>query len=405
MRHSLRLPGVLRVALVAGAALLAAACSDDSSDGTTDPGPSGAKTITATLAASGEFTTLTAALEAADLDGTLAGAGPFTLFAPTDAAFAKLPAGTVEGLLADIPALTRVLQYHVTSGEVDAAAVSASASVATLLGVAVPVMVEADGTVVLNGAAAVTSADVVASNGVIHVIDTVLLPPDDPPPSNTITDIVTSDDRFETLATAVAAAGLGDTLAGDGPFTVFAPTDDAFAALPAGTLDTLLADQAALTDVLTYHVVDGEVTASQVVGLSEAVAKNGVAIGIEVVDGAVVLNGTVHVTITDIVADNGVIHVIDGVLVPPPTIAELVATDPDFSTLRAAVEAAGLGEALAGDGPFTVFAPTDAAFAKIPEADLQALLADKAALTDVLTYHALTGRHLAAEVTGVTYLT
>jgi transforming growth factor-beta-induced protein len=132
-----------------------------------------------------------------------------------------------------------------------------------------------------------------------------------------IVDIAVADGRFTTLVAAVEAAGLTETLAGEGPFTVFAPTDDAFAALPEGTVEALLADIPALTDILTYHVVAGEVLAADVVGLESATTLQGSDISISVVDGNVFLNETIQVIITDIVASNGVIHVIDGVLLPP----------------------------------------------------------------------------------------
>ena len=135
--------------------------------------------------------------------------------------------------------------------------------------------------------------------------------------SNTIVDIAAADGRFTTLVTAVQAAGLADTLAGDGPFTVFAPTDDAFAALPSGTVEGLLNDIPALTKVLLYHVVPGTVMASDVVNLTSATTAEGSDISISVKDGEVYLNDTIKVVMTDIVASNGVIHVIDGVLLPP----------------------------------------------------------------------------------------
>ncbi len=122
---------------------------------------------------------------------------------------------------------------------------------------------------------------------------------------------------FNTLVTAVQAAGLVDTLNGEGPFTVFAPTDEAFAALPEGVLDGLLADPAALAEVLKYHVVSGEVLAADVVGLDSATTVQGEDIAIAVVDGTVVLNGTANVVTTDVMASNGVIHVIDAVILPP----------------------------------------------------------------------------------------
>ncbi|MCA9846465.1 MAG: fasciclin domain-containing protein [Dehalococcoidia bacterium] len=132
-----------------------------------------------------------------------------------------------------------------------------------------------------------------------------------------IVDTAIAAGDFSTLVAAVQAAGLEDTLRGPGPFTVFAPTDAAFAALPAGTLDSLLADPEALADILLYHVVSGEVLAADVVGLNSATAANGDDISIEVVDGTVVLNGSANVVATDVMASNGVIHVIDAVILPP----------------------------------------------------------------------------------------
>ena len=132
-----------------------------------------------------------------------------------------------------------------------------------------------------------------------------------------IVDTAAAAGSFKTLLTAATAAGLVDTLKGAGPFTVFAPTDDAFAALPAGTLDKLLADPAALKKVLQYHVVSGKVTADQVVKLTSADTVEGSPVKITVKDGTVYLNDTVKVVTTDIAASNGVIHVIDAVLLPP----------------------------------------------------------------------------------------
>ncbi|ANM32340.1 hypothetical protein ABI59_18315 [Acidobacteria bacterium Mor1] len=129
-----------------------------------------------------------------------------------------------------------------------------------------------------------------------------------------IVDIAAGADSFSTLVAAVQAAGLVDVLKGDGPFTVFAPTDDAFAALPAGTLDSLLQDKEALTKILTYHVVPGKVMASDVVKLNSAKTVQGQSISIDTADGVKVDNA--NVVQTDIVAKNGVIHVIDAVILP-----------------------------------------------------------------------------------------
>ena len=132
-----------------------------------------------------------------------------------------------------------------------------------------------------------------------------------------IVGTATAAGSFKTLLTAATAAGLVETLQGKGPFTVFAPTDEAFAALPAGTLDTLLADKEALKKVLLYHVVPGEITADQVVKLTSAASVEGAPIAISIKDGKVYLNGSAQVVTPDVMASNGVIHVIDKVILPP----------------------------------------------------------------------------------------
>jgi transforming growth factor-beta-induced protein len=359
---------------------------------TEEPQP---QTIVDIAVADGRFTTLVAALQAADLAETLSGEGPFTVFAPTDDAFAKLPEGTVDALLADIPALTDILLYHVVSGEVLAEDVVMLEEAETLLGKNVMIKVE-DGNVYINESMVVIT-DIVADNGVIHVIDTVLLPQEE---LGTIVDIAVADGRFTTLVTAVQEAGLVETLSGEGPFTVFAPTDDAFGKLPEGTVEALLADIPALTDILLYHAISGEVLAEDVVMLSEAETVLGEKVMIKVEDGNVYINDSM-VIITDIMADNGVIHVIDTVLLPPEklgTIVDIAVADGRFTTLVTALQEAELVEALSGEGPFTVFAPTDEAFGKLPDGTIEALLADIPALTDILLYHVVSGKVLAEDV-------
>lgn len=276
--------------------------------------------IVDTAVADGRFTTLVAAVEAAGLVETLKGEGPFTVFAPTDDAFAALPEGTVESLLLpeNKQQLTDILLYHVVSGKVMAADVTGLESAATVLGKDIAIKVDM-GNVYINEAKVIIT-DIETSNGVIHVIDAVLLPPsDEAAESNTIVDVAVADGRFTTLVAAVQAAGLVETLSGEGPFTVFAPTDEAFAALPAGTVESLLLpeNKQQLTDILTYHVVSGKVMAADVVNLTSAPTVLGKDITITVKDGKVFLNDTVQVIITDVEASNGVIHVIDAVLLPP----------------------------------------------------------------------------------------
>ncbi len=281
-----------------------------------------AQSIVDIAVADGRFNTLVAAVQAAGLAETLSGEGQFTVFAPTDDAFAALPEGTVESLLEDPEgALRDILLYHVAEGAVPAETVVTLDSATTLQGEDVSIAV-VDGGVVLNDSANVIITDIMASNGIIHVIDGVILPPSivaaqAEEEMNSIVDIAVADGRFTTLVAAVQAAGLAETLSGEGQFTVFAPTDDAFAALPEGTIASLLEDpEGALRDILLYHVVDGAVMAEDVVGLSAAPTLQGQEIAIAVNDGRVFLNDSVQVVITDIQASNGVIHVIDAVLLP-----------------------------------------------------------------------------------------
>ena len=365
----------------------------------------------------GRFTTLVSALQETGLVDALQAEGPFTVFAPTDDAFAALPEGKVDELLADKDALTSVLLYHVVEGKNMAADVVVldGQEVATMSGESVLITIQ-DSSVMVNESTVIIP-DIEASNGVIHVIDQVLLPPnmmeesmemeDDMAKDEemgaeemSIVDIAVADGRFTTLVAAVTEAGLAGTLAGEGSFTVFAPTDDAFAALPEGTVEALLADKDALSNVLLYHVLDGEVLAANVVELDGQKVETLQGQNLDImIDGENVMVNESQVIITDIIASNGVIHVIDAVLVPETrTIAEIAAETEGFSTLVAALDAVGLVDALNGEGQFTVFAPTDDAFAALPEGTVEGLLEDTDALTNVLLYHVADGKKMASEV-------
>jgi len=270
-------------------------------------------TIVETAVAAGSFKTLVAAVQAAGLVETLNGAGPFTVFAPTDEAFAKLPAGTLEMLLKpeNKAKLAAILTYHVVPGAVKAADVVKLKTAGTVNGQRVDIKV--DGAKVTVDGAAVTATDIACSNGVIHVIDTVILPVD-----GTIVDVAAKNGSFNTLVAAVKEAGLVETLSGKGPFTVLAPTDAAFAKLPAGTLEMLLKpeNKKQLVDILSYHVVPGVAAYSDaVVKMTEVPTVLGSPIAVKVVGGKVMLNGATVVA-ADVEATNGVIHVVDTVILP-----------------------------------------------------------------------------------------
>jgi uncharacterized surface protein with fasciclin (FAS1) repeats len=271
-----------------------------------------AKDIVDTAVGAGQFKTLAAALTKAELVETLKGKGPFTVFAPTDKAFSKLPEGTIKSLLQpeNREKLAAILTYHVVPGRVMAADVVELKRAKTAQGSELGVRVEG-GKVFINDAR-VMKTDISASNGVIHVVDSVLLPE-----LKDIVDVAVAAGSFETLATAVTEARLVETLKGKGPFTVFAPTDEAFAKLPEGTIASLLQpeNREKLTAILTYHVVPGRVLASDVVGLQAAKTVQGGELKIRVEDGKVYINDA-QVIKTDVNARNGVIHVIDSVLLP-----------------------------------------------------------------------------------------
>ncbi|MDB4974557.1 MAG: hypothetical protein JWN48_2898 [Myxococcaceae bacterium] len=272
----------------------------DSGSSVPDSGAA-AKTIVDIAVADGRFTTLAKALTDTGLVGTLQGAGPFTVFAPTDAAFAALPPGTLAGLSNE--QLKTILSYHVIAKAVPSSALKAG-PVATVSKFSA--FVSLTGGVKVNDAS-VTTADISASNGVIHVIDKVLLPPN-------LVQAAQYAGSFSSLLGAVTKAGLADTLAGaNANLTVFAPTDAAFAALPPGTVDGL--SVSALGDLLKYHVVSGQKLSTDLTTGSVPTLLTGKSVTVSLA-GGVKINDA-NVVLADVVTTNGVIHAIDKVLTVP----------------------------------------------------------------------------------------
>jgi len=288
----------------AATVLLAGSLASAGSDVIATP----ANDIVDTASAAGSFKTLLAAAQAAGLVDTLKSKGPFTVFAPTDAAFAKLPEGTVEALLKDKAKLRAILTYHVVAGAVPASKVVTMRWAPTVQGQSLLIRTNESG-VHIDGAK-VIKADIHTSNGIIHVIDKVMLPRAD------IVDTAVNAQSFKTLVAAVKAAGLVETLKGKGPFTVFAPTDAAFAKLPEGTIPALLKDKAKLGSILTYHVVSGRVLSDAIAqGKTDVPTVNGGTLHINRDKDVITINGA-KVVKADIIVGNGVIHVIDSVVLP-----------------------------------------------------------------------------------------
>lgn len=405
------------------------------------------KNVVQKLIKAGQYSTLVSAVTQAGLADTLATTQGITVFAPTDAAFAKIAPADLNALIADKEKLKSVLTYHVSPRRLRESQLAQRGTAPTLFGANIAVT----GTVedlILNGNVSLTLGDISASNGIIHSIDTVLTPPAAP---KDVVDTAIAAGSFGTLVAAVQAAGLEQTLRTTKNITVFAPTDAAFAKIPKATLDAILADKALLTKILTYHVSGRTISAEQLFNARAGTIRTleGERIRFTARDGRVLLNETVMVNATDIQASNGIIHVIDAVLIPPsvanapttttapptttvpptttaaptttipvtlptiPTIPTIpTSTVPpttvapsgakdvvdtaigagNFKTLVAAVQAAGLESTLRNTKEITVFAPTDAAFAKLGDAKIKALLADPKALAAILSYHVAPGK-------------
>jgi uncharacterized surface protein with fasciclin (FAS1) repeats len=315
--------------------------------------PAPTQNIVEIAAGNENFSTLVELVLAADLADVLASPDfNFTVFAPTNAAFAKLPAEVLEAVAADPELLTRILSYHVVQGVYTAADLSGASEVGAIqmaekMGAILPdsdlsIGVKLTGDLTVNNAD-VVAADIMATNGVVHVINEVLVPADilesiagmlPEAPTMTIAEIAAGNPDFSTLVELVVAADLADVLgSNDFEFTVFAPTNAAFAALPPEVVEAVTSDPALLTQVLSYHVVQGRYTAADLIGLpglpsiqmetklGAILPDNALTLVADDMGGLMVNDSTV--VAADIAASNGVIHVIDTILVPPSVLAAL----------------------------------------------------------------------------------
>jgi transforming growth factor-beta-induced protein len=395
--------------------MVLSACEKD------DPPPT--ESIVEIAQAEPDLSSLVAALtKFPDLVTTLSGMGEFTVFAPTNDAFAALLTTIGQTSINDVPepVLKSLLQYHVvTSGAVLSTQLTAG-NVATANGENISVTTM--GGIKLNGSATVLTADVMTTNGVVHIIDKVLVPPSIAKFVNTVVEPAYFNKNFTTLIAAVTAASpsILETLLSSSKKTLFAPTNAAFTA--AGI--TSLPARATLDAVLAYHVIGSEVKASQLPSAA-APANNAITTlgGVFYLSNrgsnGVFINGNTRVTTTDIMADNGVVHVIDRTLLPPDkTIAQIATAlstaspGAEFTQLVAALGRvpALLNAAAAAGSNLTVFAPTDAAFSALYTALSVAGINDIeiGLLTAVLQHHIVsapttaTGRVFSSDlVTGV----
>ena len=367
--------------------LLSLSCSDDDDDnGTSD------KNIVEIAQGTPSLSTLVDALVAADLTDALSGDGPFTVFAPSNDAFAKLDPDVLNNIISTPSLLTSLLQYHVAGAELSSGQLNGT--VQTLLS-GQTLDAENAGGVTINGTANVTTADVLASNGIIHVIDEVLIPEDFY--AQTLAQIVAGSPDHTILLSALAKPELSDLLAAANDptqdLTVFAPTNAAFegvlAALNKTSIDDIPVEL--LKEIVTYHILGMAVTSDQLMNGDVETLLPGESVTVDLTDGVKINNA--NVTAADLKAVNGVAHVVDAVLLPSyvaysvGTVAEVVLFENDFTILAGALRKADLLETVATAPALTVFAPDNAGFVAAGITNLDDYTAEQ--LTDVLTYHVI----------------
>ena len=368
--------------------LFTLSCSDDDDDnGTSD------KNIVEIAQQTPDLSTLVGALVATGLDDALSGTGPFTVFAPTNAAFDKLDDDILNNIIANPALLTSLLQYHVVSGDVMSTDLT-NGPVQTLLS-GQTIDVDISNGVTLNGSSNVTSADIDASNGVIHIIDEVLFPEDFY--SMTLAQIVEGSPDHKILLSALKKPELAGLLAAANDptqdLTVFAPTDDAFTAV-LGVLGKESIDDipvALLNEIVSYHILGSAVTSDMLANGDVETILPGESVTVDITDGVKINDA--NVTAADLKAVNGVAHVVDAVLLPSyvaysvGTVAEVVLFENDFTILAGALRKADLLETVAKAPAITVFAPDNAGFVAAGITNLDDYTAEQ--LTDVLTYHVI----------------
>ena len=363
--------------------------------------PSVNTNIVDTLAESGRFSTLLAAIEAAGLTSSLEEAESLTLFAPSDRAFGRLPEGTLEALLAEPTALTTLLNYHVAPGTLRSSDLEDGA-LATLLSGST---VEIDTTrywqhyiAIDIDDASVRRKDITASNGVIHEIDAVLDPDFEPSPS--LADLIGAP-QFSSFAALLSQAGLDQLLELDyREFTLLAPTNAAFEKIPEADLATLIEDRRALRNALLNHVILRPTTSEELTTKNSVRTAARLSLPVLSTDSVppVISVASANLIETDAAASNGLLHTIDTVLLPETllSLAGLIAATSDLATLSSVLTTSGFAETLDSTRrarTFTIFAPSDAAFSDLPEETLTALLDDPTgALANLLRLHIVPGK-------------
>ena len=335
----------------------------------------------------GEFSTWVKAVNAAELDNLLTLHSPFTVLAPTDAAFAKLP--NSDQLFADSVQLRQLVLYHMVAGYLPAEQLATTTSQRSALGEPFTLRLLGD-VLTVNDVAIVTRQDLAASNGVLHGIDTVLLPPalhgyDYVKPQTTeagsLLALAAADPDCDHFVSEVETVGLEHLLNQKGPFTIFLPVDGVFEAESAKDAGQRHANHDVMKQTMLYHIVLGDFASAEIATQATLQTALGKPLSVTVENGETILNGMARIVSSDKFASNGVIHMIDTMLSVPEgeyatavhrpvdsttnTLVDVLATTPSLTTFYDEVAMAGLETLLNKHGDFTVFAPSNAAFAAL----------------------------------------
>ncbi|CAE6935607.1 TGFBI [Symbiodinium natans] len=354
------------------------------------------------LVASEDYlTTMNEAILLAELESTLKASGPLTVFVPTNTAFENLGPGIATSLLLppNKKKLEEVLLHHVVTGVQSTAAMPAGVTLQALGGGAL--LVTQNSPLKIDSVSTVISPNVPASNGVLHVMDAVILPSGFVYPDKTLQLLVQQSPELSLLAAAASTSSVSSLLSGSTAYTLFAPTNEAFEKLGIGVASSLLmpANQDKLTQVLRYHFLQGGLVRMDFSANTAVQTVEQSLLKISSVN-PLIVDDTAGVRVEDIPATNGVMHIVNKVLLPPgfrfpdKDVVQLADSTASLSTFNTLVALAGLRSDFTAEGPYTVFAPTDAAFAALDKATLEALqqAENKNLLQRVLRYHVISGR-------------
>ncbi|PZC51448.1 fasciclin domain-containing protein [Mesotoga sp. TolDC] len=354
----------------------------------------GQKDILSTLHDVEQLSTLTEMVQVAGLDDLLSGPGPFTLFAPNDSAFLQLPNKTAEDLSNNLSFMRRVLLFHIVRGSLCSQVIVQNPELETLLGQSLAI--DSRGGIRVDGSTMVVR-DIQASNGTIHVVDSVIFPREEPD----IAQVMRNTGILDVAISAFEETAVVDALKGEGPMTVFVPSDVAFARIPRETMEALLSDMEWLREVLLYHISEGLFATGDLIFENELRSLQGEIIEVKVAESGLCVQNTL-ISVPDIEARNGIIHVIDHVMFPRnsrrnlPSIKETL-EEKGFDLMRSLLETLDLDIQSNEKHRITVFAVPNEALLNLEEYP-KLISSDRESLEKLLAFHVIPNEYLHSEL-------